>query len=301
MERINCEILDLRAFLLVVELGSFHRTAEALNLSQPALSRRIQKLEAAIGGPLLERTTRHVAPTAMGQELLPLVRRMLEEFDGSLFTFRDPRRRGGIVSMACLPTAAFYFLPEVIRAFNDEHPGVRFRILDLPATEGLQAVSRGEVEFGVNIMGASDPDLIFDRLAEDPFVLAARKDHPLARRDWVTWTDFEPYPLITVHRSSANRVLLDSMLAKVSVTLRWTYEVTHLSTSLGLVEAGLGISVLPRMATPQGEHPFLVTRPIRDPEVSRTIGVVRRRGGSISPAAATFMNMLIGTWGDASD
>ena len=96
MERINCEILDLRAFLLVVELGSFHRTAEALNLSQPALSRRIQKLEAAIGGPLLERTTRHVAPTAMGQELLPLVRRMLEEFDGSLFTFRDPQRRGGL-------------------------------------------------------------------------------------------------------------------------------------------------------------------------------------------------------------
>jgi DNA-binding transcriptional LysR family regulator len=95
-------------------------------------------------------------------------------------------------------------------------------------------------------------------------------------------------------------VLLDSMLAKVSLALHWTYEVTHLSTSLGLVEAGLGISVLPRMATPQGDHPFLVTRPIRDPEISRTIGVVRRRGGSISPAATTFMNMLIGTWGDAA-
>jgi DNA-binding transcriptional LysR family regulator len=188
-------------------------------------------------------------------------------------------------------------LPEVIRTFSSDHPGVRFRILDLPATEGLQAVARGEVEFGVNIMGASDPDLIFDRLVEDPFVLAARKGHPLADREWVTWTDLEPFPLITVHRSSANRILLDSMLAKVSLSLRWTYEVTHLSTSLGLVEAGLGISVLPRMATPQGDHPFLVTRPIRDPEVSRTIGVVRRRGGSISPAAATFMNMLIGTWG----
>ena len=209
MERINCEILDLRAFLLVVELGSFHRTAEALNLSQPALSRRIQKLEAAIGGPLLERTTRHVAPTAMGQELLPLVRRMLEEFDGSLFTFRDPQRRGGIVSMACLPTAAFYFLPEVIRAFRIDHPQVRFRILDLPATEGLQSVARGEVEFGVNIMGASDPDLVFDRLVEDPFVLAVRNGHPLAEREWVTWADLAGFPLITVHRSSANRILLE--------------------------------------------------------------------------------------------
>ena len=90
------------------------------------------------------------------------------------------------------------------------------------------------------------------------------------------------------------------MLAKVSLSLRWTYEVTHLSTSLGLVEAGLGISVLPRMATPQGDHPILVTRPIVSPEISRSIGVVRRRGGSISPAAATFMNMLIGTWGDVA-
>lgn len=299
MERINCEILDLRAFLMVVELGSFHRTAEALNLSQPALSRRIQKLEGTIGAPLLERTTRHVAPTAVGEELVPLVRRMLEEFDSSLFAFRGlGERRGGLVTIACLPTAAFYFLPSVIRQFNGQYPSIRFRILDIPATDGLQAVARGEVEFGVNIMGSSDPDLIFDRLAEDPFVLAMRKDHPLASRDVVSWDDLAPYQLITVYRSSANRILLDSALNRSGLTLRWSYEVTHLSTSLGLVEADLGISVLPRTATPQGEHPFLVTRPIRDPEISRTIGVVRRRGGTLSPAAELFMRMLIGTWGD---
>ena len=297
---INCEILDLRAFLLVVELESFHRAAEALNLSQPALSRRIQKLEGSIGAPLLERTTRHVAPTAVGQELVPLVRRMLEEFDGSLFAFRElGERRGGLVTIACLPTAAFYFLPSVIRQFNAQYPNIRFRILDLPAIDGLQAVARGEVEFGVNIMGSSDPDLIFDRLVEDPFVLAARKDHPLALRDMLSWDDLVPYHLITVHRSSANRILLDSALARSNLALRWSYEVTHLSTSLGLVEAGLGISVLPRMATPQGDHPFLVTRSIRDPEISRTIGVVRRRGGTLSPAAERFMHMLIGTWGDS--
>ena len=74
---INCEILDLRAFLSVVELESFHRAAEALNLSQPALSRRIQKLEATIGAPLLELTARHVSATAVGSELIPLRQRML--------------------------------------------------------------------------------------------------------------------------------------------------------------------------------------------------------------------------------
>lgn len=295
--RINCEILDLRAFLTVLELESFHRAADVLHLSQPALSRRIQKLEMVIGAPLLERTTRHVAATALGAELVPLVRRMLEEFDGSLFAVRDSGvQRGGLVTIACLPTAAFYFLPTVIRQFNTEYPNIRFRILDLPATDGLKAVARGEVEFGINIMGTSDPDLIFDRLAEDPFVLAARKDHPLAERSQVGWSELEPYRLITVHRSSGNRTLLDAALAKSNIKLRWFYEVTHLSTSLGLVEAGLGISVLPQMATPPGEHPFLVTRPIHNPEISRTIGVVRRRGATLSPAAERFLQMLIGIW-----
>lgn len=294
---INCEILDLRSFLGVVELGSFNRAAETLNISQPALSRRIQKLEQAVGAPLLERTTRHVAPTALGNQFIPLVRRMLEEFDGSLFAIRDPGvNRGGLVTIACLPTAAFYFLPTVIRQFNEEYPNIRFRILDLPATDGLQAVARGEVEFGINIMGNSDPDLTFDRIVEDPFVLAARKEHPLASMERVGWGDLEPYHLITVHRSSGNRTLLDAALARSNIKLRWFYEVTHLSTSLGLVEAGLGISVLPRMATPQGDHPFLITRPIGQPEISRTIGVVRRRGGALSPAAERFLNMLMGTW-----
>lgn len=294
---INFEILDLRAFLAVLELANFHRAANALNISQPALSRRIQKLEATIGGPLLERTTRHVAATALGAELVPLVRRMLEELDGSLFAVRDPGvHRSRLVTIACLPTAAFYFLPTVIRQYNDEYPNIRIRILDLPATDGLQAVARGDVEFGINIMGMADPELIFDKLADDPFVLAARKDHPLAEKQEVDWVDLEPHRLITVHRSSGNRTLLDAALAKSNIKLRWFYEVTHLSTSLGLVEAGLGISVLPRTATPPADHPFLVTRPIRNPEVSRTIGVVRRRGATLSPAAERFLQMLLGTW-----
>ena len=79
---------------------------------------------------------------------------------------------------------------------------------------------------------------------EDPFVLAVRKDHPLAGREWLAWSDLAPYPLITVHRSSANRVLLDAALVKAGVSLGWTYEVTHLSTSLGLVEADVKVILI---------------------------------------------------------
>ena len=294
---INCEILDLRAFLLVSETRSFHRAAEILHVSQPALSRRIQKLEQAVGSPLLERTTRSVSTTAVGENLLPLVRRMLEEFDGSLFSLRGREdTRGATVTIACLPTAAFYFLPSVMARFHEAHPNVRFRILDIPATEGLQAVERGEVEFGINFMGANDPNLDFDVLAEDPFVLACRRDHPLARKRKVEWADLAEHQLITVHRTSGNRTLLDGALARENLKLSWHYEVTHLSTSLGMVEAGIGVSVLPKMATPAGDHPTLVTRAIGNPVVSRTIGIVRRRGALLSPTAERFLQMLMSQW-----
>ena len=298
---INFEALDLRAFVAVVDLEGFHRAAEALNLSQPALSRRIQRLEAAVGAALLERTTRRVALTNVGREFLPLVRRMLDEFDTSLFAMRDVgRQRRGLISLACVPTAAFYFLPSVIARFNEQYPNIRFRILDLSANEGLESVARGEVEFGINLLGATDPELIFEPLIDDPFVLACRRDHPLAQRDVLAWSDLEGQPLVAVSRTSGNRIILDAALVRAGVSLSWSYEVTHLSTSLGLVEAGLGISVLPKLATPQGDHPIIVTRPIRNPEVSRTIGVVRRRGGRLAPAAERFLEMLLGTWKDVT-
>lgn len=294
---INFEALDLRAFISIVELGGFHRAAEALNMSQPALSRRIQRLESAVGAALLERTTRRVALTMVGREMLPLVRRMLDEFDTSIFAMRDlGSRRAGLIALACVPTAAFYFLPSVIARFQAQYPNIRFRILDLSANDGLEAVARGEVEFGINLIGGSDGELTFEPLIDDPFVLACRHDHALARKSSLLWGDLEGHPLVTVSRSSGNRAILDAALVKIGVRLDWSFEVTHLSTSLGLVEAGLGISVLPKLATPGENHPIIVTRPIREPEVSRTIGVVRRRGVKLAPAAERFLEMLLGTW-----
>ncbi|NVO18012.1 MAG: LysR family transcriptional regulator [Rhodoplanes sp.] len=294
---INFEALDLRAFLAVADCGSFHAAAETLHLSQPALSRRIQRLEGMVGAPLLERTTRRVAVTVLGRELLPLVRRLLDEVDSSLFGLRSAGRQDAQVTLACVPTAAFYFLPAVIARFNEQFPEVRFRILDLSANAGLEAVSRGEADFGINFIGASDPTLSFDPLLEDPFVLACRRDHPLASREKVDWADLAPYRLVTVGRESGNRILLENALARAKVRMRWFYEVTHLSTSLGLVEAGLGISVLPRLATPQGDHPIIVTRPVT-PHITRTIGLVGRRGRPLSPAAQRFRDLLIETWAD---
>ncbi|MBN9084518.1 MAG: LysR family transcriptional regulator [Rhizobiales bacterium 62-17] len=297
--RINFELLDLRAFLAVIDFGGFHRAADHLAMSQPALTRRIQGLEAAIGAPLFERSTRKVALTAIGRGLEPLVRRMIDELETSLLSIGDLGRvQHGQVNIACIPTAAFYFLPRVVQAFNALYPRIRFRIVDEGAGECLASVARGEVEFGLNLLGASDPDLTFTPLSDDPFVLACRRDHPLAERDDLTWTDLQDMPLIGVSKSSGNRVLLDTALSKSAIRLQWLCEVNHLSTSLGLVEAGLGASVLPRLATPQGDHPIIITKTIRDPVIRRTIGIVERRHVRLSPAAQRFRDMLAASWSD---
>lgn len=296
--RINFELLDLHAFLAVLEHRSFNRAAVQLNLSQPALSRRIKNLEDTIGAALIERSTRHVAPTRIGQTLQPLVQRLLEEFEESIVSISDLKRNlAGRVTIASIPTAAFYFLPRVLQDFRAAYPGIHFRIHDLGANEGLEAVSRGEVEFGINITGAGRADLCFTPLMEDVFVLACRRDHPLAQAAQLSWKDLTGYPLIGVSQSSGNRAVLDRALASAEVRLDWVYEVNHLSTSLGFVEAGLGASVLPKLATPQSEHPLIATVPIVDPVVSRTLGIVERQGVRLSPAAARFKETLVQRWG----
>lgn len=294
---INFELFDLRAFLAVYDLASFHKAAELLNLSQPALSRRIQGLEDRLGTPLLERSTRHVVPTTAGRKLEPIARRMLEELDSSLLTISGiGERQSGQITISSIPTAVIHFLPRVIQQFNRRFPRIRIRIRDCPPDEALECVARGEVEFGINMIGATETDVKFTHLLDDPYVLACRRDHPLAGKKRVTWQDLAGHPLIRIGRANnGTRSLLDSSLTKADVRLDWFYEVNNLTNSLGLVEAGLGASVLPRLATPH-MHPVLVTRPIHAPEVVRAIGIIERRSGPLSPAAKSFRDMLLADW-----
>jgi DNA-binding transcriptional LysR family regulator len=298
--RINFEMLDLRALLAVSELRSFHRAAESLGLSQPALSRRIRALETSLGTPLLERSTRRVAPTAVARQLEPTMRRLLQELESSILSLTEAGSKlHGRVNIASIPTAAIYFLPRVIEEFNSQYPNIRFRILDLSSSEGLESIARSQVEFGINILGATHPDLVVSPLMHDPFMLICRRDHPLARKRRVRWSDLENHRIIGVSRESGNRIVLENALARANVRVGWFYEVIHLSTAFGLTETGMGASVLPRLATPS-KHPTIVTKAIVEPTVTRTIGIVERRGGSLSPAAGRFRELLFRKWGNAA-
>lgn len=297
MAAINFELLDIRALIAVSDMRSFHRAAEQLVLSQPALSRRIQKLEQAVGTPLLERSSRSVRLTSAGQQVLPLLRRMVEEIDGSLVgTMASGERGAGRITVASVPSATVRFMPEVLRRLGEEYRNIRVRILDLSASECAEAVRTGDAEFGLSLPVATDADLSYEPLIDDPYGLICRHDHPLAALEAPRWVDLENYRLVTVHRASGNRTTLEAGLAAEGINLQWFYEVTRLTSALALVDAGLGPSVLPRLACEGPDARDLVWKPLCDPTIVRTIGLLRRPAAPISPAAARLVALLSEAW-----
>lgn len=283
---LNFDLNDLQAFRAVAELANFRKAAEAVNISQPAFSRRIEKLEAALGVRLLDRTTRRVALTAVGREFARKVESILDELDTTLLGIKGiTATRMGEVTIACVPSTVYYFVSQVIRRYHERYPKIRVKLLDAGANEVLAAVSRGEADFGLNFIGSQEPALEFEPLHEERFVAACRSDHPLARRRRVGWHDLTAYDFITISKSSGNRLLIDQALAGVAGRPQSLYEAQHVTTLLGLVEAGLGVAAVPALAMPARGHPLLVSIPLDEPVVSRVVGLIRRRGRSLSPAA----------------
>ncbi len=293
----NIDLEDLKAFVATAEMESFRAAADQIHISQPALTRRVQKLEATLGTPLLERTTRSVNLTAVGRDFLPRARRLLVDLENSLLSVREiAEKRSGLVSIACIPTAAYFFLPEVISKFSKSFPAIRFKIVDAGANEVLQSVKRREVDFGITLLGSDAPEVHFEPLLEEDFMLACRRDHPLAKHNSVTWKEISDYHLITVGRSSGNRLIMDLALAKAEIRQRPHFEVQHLSTSLGLVEAGLGVAALPKMSLPADDHHVITSIPLVDPTITRTVGIVTSPGATLPPAAEQFFLMLLTRW-----
>lgn len=283
---LNFDLNDLQAFRAVAELSNFRQAAEAVNISQPAFSRRIEKLEEALGVKLLDRTTRRVSLTAVGRDFSRKVQGLLDELDNTLLGIKGiTATRLGEVTVACVPSTVYYFLSQVVKRYRERYPKIRIKVHDASANEVLAAVSRSEADFGLNFIGSQEPDIDFAPLLEERFVAACRRDHPLARKRRVSWADLAAHDFITVDKASGNRLLIDQALAGVASRPQSLYEAQHVTTLLGLVEAGLGVAAVPSLAMPERDHPLLVSIPLDEPVVTRVVGLIRRRGRSLSPAA----------------
>lgn len=241
---------------------------------------------------LFDRTTRTVALTALGVRFLGEVRGVLENLDRSVVGLHDVARlEAGDVTVGCVFSAVHHFLPAVIRTFREQHPNVLVRIVEEGADEVLASVKAGESEFALNYTGMQDPEVMFTALLREPFVLACPAGHALARRRAVRWSELADHPYALVSHASRNRVLIDQALAGLDRLPRPICEVRHVSTLIALVENGLALAVVPQLALPPRPATVVGIR-LEEPALTRTVGMIRRVGRTLSPAAEAFAAML---------
>jgi len=158
---VKIDVLGVQAFVAIGELHNFQKAAESLHISQTALSKRLQNLEKFLGVKLVERTTRSVGLSSTGLEFLPHARRLLTELSLALADIQETGKvQRGDVTIACVPTIAYHFLPAVIQAYATQHPNNHIRILDHSSSGVAEAVLRREAEFGINVAGAPEVKIL---------------------------------------------------------------------------------------------------------------------------------------------
>jgi DNA-binding transcriptional LysR family regulator len=291
--RINYDLHDLQAFVAVAERASFRQAAADLFLSQSALSRRIEKLEEGLGVKLFERTTRRVQLTNVGQTFLVNVRTALDGLEDAVLGVADlAAHRTGTVTLACVPSAVWHFLPEVLKRFCERFPRIRVRVHDESAQDVLNLVLAGEADFGINFTGAENPEIVFEAIYVESYVLAMRHDHPLAQRKSLNWKETVGERYVSVAKSSGNRSVIDAALAGVEKHPLIFCEVNHVSGVLALVDAGMGVAAVPALSVLPGRQDRVVGVPLVNPEINRTLGLISKRSHSMAPAARTLFEML---------
>ncbi|MEM8948381.1 MAG: LysR family transcriptional regulator [Pseudomonadota bacterium] len=297
---INYDFADLEAFLAVKETGSFHLASQKLNLSQSAITRRVQKLEDALGSVLFERTTRKVKPTLAAKRLRARAEAILDDARETLRAMRDEsiafgHQRSRIVTVATIPTVVAGMLPEALSRSRADGHASRIRIMDLAANEVAEAVAQGEADFGICSIPALEPGTAFETLFDDQIVLALPKHHPLADQDVVPWAMLDGEALILPARKTGNRMLIDEAMARAYQALTWTYEAERSTTALALLAGGSGVALLPLSALRNARDDRVTWRHLGDPAIARPIGLLTRIGQVDTPETAALKNAIRGT------
>ena len=284
----------LRAAVAVARHSSFRRAAEALHVSQPALSLAINELESALGVSLFDRTSRSVVVTELGRFFVQGAARLLADFDHLVQeTGEAARSRRGKVVVSCVSSIAGRVMPLAIQHCAQRYPEVEVVIRDDVAIQVLALVQAGLADFALTIAPAAlGEGMLFEALLDDPFYVVCDHRHALARRRTVPWKALDGQDLIELSTSSGTHQMVRDELARSHARPRRSTAVSHLSTVHGLLEAGHGIAVLPRIALPVPDHPTLVARPLVAPAVARAIGIYRRRDRSLAPAACALAESM---------
>lgn len=290
--RVN--LRQLKALITVARSGGFTKAARQLHLSQPGLTVQIRSLEEALGLRLLNRNKRSVSLTAAGVELVPSLERLMQELEAVLSnTHALATRTRGSLAMATLPSIAGTVLPQVIAQFHKKFPSIQLRLKDAVGQRVVALVKAGEVEFGIGTMARVDPELIFIKITSDNLKVIFPTNHALHKgRGSVTLAQLSELPLVLTNTDTSVRALVDKAFDSIGQIPQPECEASYMSTAISMVRAGMGVTILPSSAMQMEGVAGLAARPIAYAGFKRDIGIIRRTGTSLSPAAESFIELL---------
>lgn len=288
----NLTVRQIKSFLNVAATGSFTRAAEKMHTLQPVLSQQIRDLEAELGVRLFDRTTRRVELTEAGTEFRSTATKIIEDLEMAVRNAHDlaERKRGRVV-IAAPPLLAAAVVPPAVADFRQKYPGIEVRLVDAKTDQIVELVRNGHVDCAIGTFHAGEEGLSSIVLTRDSLMVFCASGHPLAGRQTVRWQEMADLPLITLTRDSGIRLLVEVGYQAAQMRLVPAYEVTLITTALAMVEAGLGVAILPTYAWACART-LKIAAAILEPRIAREISLVTRSGRSIPPAVSAFTRYL---------
>jgi LysR family carnitine catabolism transcriptional activator len=280
------------AFLALEETRRFSIAAERCHMSASAFSQMIGRLEETVGVRLFDRDTRNVSLTPEGEVFAQGARRITSEIKASLAELQDRAAlRTGRVAIASPASVAAAWIPSVLAAFRADHPGVALQLHDVVSEQCLRLVLSGEVDFGLNASQGNPTEFESHLLSRESLHLVCRRDDPLAGRAEVRLRELRQRPFIHTVRSGSVWQVTQPLIRRAEMRDSG-FEVAQFGTLASLVEAGFGISIVPRFALPLCERPTLTHARVIARDAFRPLYLIKRRARSLSDVAQSLWHRI---------
>ena len=294
VDQLKMNLRQIETFLCVAELASFRRAAETLHRSQSVVSVHVQQMEKELGVPLFERTTRSVLLTAGGRTLLIRLKSVMDELKSVAHELREESGlRRGRVSIGTSPSISTNQLPAIIAAYQAAYPGITLELHEAFAKGMYDDVRDRVTDFaiGPRVDGLKDFDI--RPVIKDPIVAVLPAGYRLEGRRSVSLKEIAGQPHLSMPRGTAIRGVIEDAFKAESLVFAPKFEVIHQQTLFSMVEAGLGVTILPLMSVPLERSDRYQVALLRAPAISREICLVTLKGKTLSPAALRCSGMIV--------
>lgn len=272
--RTDFDLQQISNFLAVAKAGNFTLAASENGISQPALSRSIQKLEKTIGEPLFERQPRGVKLTEIGSFLLVRANQIRDLVDDTFAELNEASNRVQM-RLAVIPTIAPYLLPTVLKKFRSRHPEIKIQVQEDTTQNIIRRCKDGEVDLAILALPVHEKYLETEPLFDEELVLVIPKGHALEKKKRIRLSDIQDFPFISLdqqHCLSDNIAEFCNQQSIAPVTIERTNQLTTIQELVALQH---GISIIPAMAQQLDKNKQRVYRPFAGKKPARTIALLQ--------------------------